>query len=758
MRRKVINMMAIILSVLLLGGVLACTSEAIQHKNVLIVLSYDSQHSQYADFIKEVRETIELSGYVTDCKVLYMDLEYAPDAAFTSLHQMNDSLNKIGWIPNVIITDDDRSSHILLADTSDKVLNVKRTPIVLGSIYYPELMHLEGTTNVCMWTNKIDYYENIKLACELSKSNHLQIELDNYVYDELIRRELNAVISRPPFVKNFDVELGVINDQKLSERYKDSIVISTLRMDYGLYDIKNPSDSVLKRREKTRTFLKQSSRYPTLIVKKDLYCDAIANKSNRPQYTAITSDFADGMGSYLAGYFANYSTIAHDCGFAAARIFNGANPASISGQAHKKYFWMDYDAMQKLGMDYDDYKEKFHIVNVPLEIEHPTLYLIMIIAGVLFSLLILFVLWLIVSKIRKRLQEEKLTMIGRSRNISRLCLNSIENMPIESEEDVEKYISLAHPKSHKEIIEVRNSLKTQGCYSFLVYCAPKNDENYQWWEFRYDVTPSGVIGLIINKQEAIKLKERLDSVTRTSKEASRKEMFFNNLSKEVKKPLDVMCGSCDKLVNDELTKTEREKLVSEIRESSDALSQGLGDILLFSKIESGRLRYMIIEKNAGEFMTSFYNEMLPRVPSHLKCVLVEGRPNVYAQADFDRLRNVMMQLLLNAIKFTHEGSIKMGWRYQLDTHECEFFVEDTGIGIPEDSKDRLFNLFWKGDETTEGVGVGLNICRSLTEAMKGHISVGSILGKGSRFGIWLPARAESQEQTSEQSQESKNKL
>ena len=97
-------MMAIILSVLLLGGVLACTSEAIQHKNVLIVLSYDSQHSQYADFIKEVRETIELSGYVTDCKVLYMDLEYAPDAAFTSLHQMNDSLNKIGWIPNVIIT------------------------------------------------------------------------------------------------------------------------------------------------------------------------------------------------------------------------------------------------------------------------------------------------------------------------------------------------------------------------------------------------------------------------------------------------------------------------------------------------------------------------------------------------------------------------------------------------------------------------------------------------------------------------------
>ena len=90
--------------------------------------------------------------------------------------------------------------------------------------------------------------------------------------------------------------------------------------------------------------------------------------------------------------------------------------------------------------------------------------------------------------------------------------------------------------------------------------------------------------------------------------------------------------------------------------------------------------------------------------------------------------------------------MRIGWRYHLDRHECEFFVEDTGIGIPAEAKDRLFDLFWKGEESSEGVGVGLNICRSLAEAMKGHISVGSIVGKGSRFSIWLPARAISQDQ------------
>ena len=746
MRKTIIYIMTIILSALLLGGILACNNENNQRKHVLILLTNDSQHVQYTDFVKEIQQTIELSGYATECKVVYMDLEYAPDAAYTVLRQMNDSLQKIGWVPNVIITENDRSARILLADTSNTFFNLKQTPIVLGSISYPEEINLEGRTNICMWINKIDFYENIKLAYSLSGSNQVQIELDNFIYDVLIRRELNEAISRPPFVRNFDGELGLFSEQQLSEKYKDSIVVTTQRIDYGWYDIHNPSDTVLKRREQLRTFFKQSSKYPTLVVKKDFYCDAIATKSNLPQYTAIATDFADGMGSYLAGYFASYSTIAHDCGLATARIFNGANPRSISGQAHKKYFWMDYDAMQKMGMKYDDYIDQFRIVNAPFEIEHPTLYLVLIISGVLFTLLVLFGIWFIVSKMRKGLQEEKMQVIGRSRNISRLCLNSIENMPIETVDDIKKYISLAHPKSKKEIDQVRESLNKPGSYSFLIYCAPKDDDNYQWWEFRYDITSSDVIGLIINKQEAIKLKERLDSVTRSSNEASLKEAFFNNLSKEVKKPLDEMCSACDRLVNDKLTKTEREKVVAELQESSESVSQGLGDILLFSKIESGRLRYVITEKDAGDFLTGFYHEVSSKVPSHLKFVLIPGRPGVYAQADFDRLRNVLTQFLLNAIKFTKEGSIEIGWRYHLDSHECEFFVEDTGIGIPAASKERLFDLFWKGDETSDGVGVGLNICRSLTEAMEGHITVGSIVGKGSRFSIWLPARAVSQGQ------------
>lgn len=744
MKRTIINTIVVVLAAVLLGGLSACKNELSQRKNVLIVLSYDDQHRQYAGFIDEVEDAIENGGYIADTKVVYMDLEYSPDAAYDVLQQMNDSLERMGWIPDVIISENDRTGGILLSERGTRYFNMTNTPVVLGSIHFPQVFSLQGRPNICMWTDPIDFYENIKLATTLSSKNHVQIELDNYIYDVLIRRELFEDIGRPPFVVNENGRLGEINDQILTDRYKDSIVVSILKIDNGVYDIKHPTDSIVRRREQVRSFLKLSSKYPSLVVKKDLYGDAIANNSNHPQFTCITSDFADGMGSYLAGYFANYKTIAHDCGFTAARIFNGANPASLSGKTHRKYFWMDYDAMQKLGMSYDDYKDKYRIVNAPYEVEHPTLFLIINIVVVVFILLILFGLWLVVQKIRKHLVEKKLEVIARSRNISRLCLNSIENMPIETVEDIEKYLSLSHPESKPEIDLVRDSLGKPGSYSYLIYCAPKGDEQYQWWEFRYDITPSGAIGLVINKQDSVLLQERVEQVKRNSKEASRKETFFNNLSKELKKPLDDICNACDKLVNADLAEKERKNVLATLKNRSEFAAQEIGDILLFSRIESGRVRYMITEKEAGAFLEPFYREIAPKVPANLTFVFIPGRPKVFPKADYDRLRNVLTQFVLNAVKFTKKGEIMMGWRYYLDSHECEFFVEDTGVGISNEVKDKLFDLFWKADEVSEGIGLGLNICRSLAEAMKGRLTVGSIPGKGSRFSIWLPARAEGQ--------------
>jgi signal transduction histidine kinase len=744
MKRTFNHIALICVAVISLGLLLSCqqANKVGQGKHVLILLSYDSQHCQYADYVEEMERTIEYSGFNADCKVIYLDLEYSPDEVHQKLAQINDSLSRMGWMPHAIVTEDDRAARILLSEQSAALFDVQHVPVVLGSIQFPQIINIKGRDNICMWKNPIDYVENIQLACKLAHSNQVQIELDNYIYDNLIRRELNDAISRPPYVRNFNGELGMMNDHLLSTRYQDSIVVTTLRIDNGLYDISNPNDSIVKRREQIRTFLKLSSNYPSLVVKKDLYADAIANKSDRPQFTAIASDFDDGMGSYLAGYFASYSTIAHDCGLTVARIFNGAKPSALSGQTHQKYFWMDFNAMQKLGMAYEDYADKYRIVNAPFAIQHSTLYWIIIVSVVLAVIAIVLGILYGVNKLRHQIQEERLMTITRSRNISRLCLNSIENMPIETVEDLEKYMSFVHPKSQDEVDKMRDEISQPGKYSHLVYCAPRGDQRYQWWEFRYDITPHDIVGLIINKQETVDLQERINRVMKHTAETSRKETFFSNLSKELKKPLDAICGACDRLVEEKLSEKERQAVLKQLQDSSEFAGQEIGDILLFSRIESGRLRYMFTEKNAGEFLKVFYQEMTSRIPSQLKFTFNEGRPSVFVTADFDRLHDVLLQFMRNAIKFTHEGEIVLGWHYHLNEHMCEFFVEDTGVGIDAVTREKLFDLFWKSNDMSEGVGLGLNICRSLAEAMKGNITVSSAPGKGSRFSVWMPARAE----------------
>lgn len=132
MKRTIINTIVVVLAAVLLGGLSACKNELSQRKNVLIVLSYDDQHRQYADFIDEVEDAIENGGYIADTKVVYMDLEYSPDAAYDVLQQMNDSLERMGWIPDVIISENDRTGGILLSERGTRYFNMTNTPVVLG--------------------------------------------------------------------------------------------------------------------------------------------------------------------------------------------------------------------------------------------------------------------------------------------------------------------------------------------------------------------------------------------------------------------------------------------------------------------------------------------------------------------------------------------------------------------------------------------------------------------------------------------------
>ena len=253
--------------------------------------------------------------------------------------------------------------------------------------------------------------------------------------------------------------------------------------------------------------------------------------------------------------------------------------------------------------------------------------------------------------------------------------------------------------------------------------------------------------LLANEQLAIankKLKEYEEKAQKAENASKMKSLFLANMSHEIRTPLNAIEGF-SRVIAETDSQEDRLKFYEIIESNNNRLQSLVNEILDLSRVESGEIVMKTAPTDLNELCTSVKNIFKFRCPDSVKLDFEESTLSVVMNTDANRLTQVFSNLISNALKHTSVGKIAYGYKILNEGTMIEFFVEDTGIGIPAESKERLFDLFWKGDETTEGVGVGLNICRSLAEAMKGHISVGSILGKGSRFSIWLPARAEEQE-------------
>ena len=226
--------------------------------------------------------------------------------------------------------------------------------------------------NMVVINDPIDYCANINLAVEMTGKNVVEIELDYFHQDSLVRQELSGAINRPPFVNNSDFHLNTADISRNTDKYKDSIVVLT-------YSVESPelnSSSPMTQEEGYKhleILYTHSWRYPTLVVKRDLFAPAIANRTGRPQFTAVKAGFADGTGKYLCGYFSSYETVATDIARVGSQIIHGADLASFVGLKHEKNFYMDYIAMQRLGLQYRDYCNRFIILGAPKEVTMPVL-------------------------------------------------------------------------------------------------------------------------------------------------------------------------------------------------------------------------------------------------------------------------------------------------------------------------------------------------------------------------------------------------
>ncbi|TVR60686.1 MAG: response regulator [Spirochaetaceae bacterium] len=274
------------------------------------------------------------------------------------------------------------------------------------------------------------------------------------------------------------------------------------------------------------------------------------------------------------------------------------------------------------------------------------------------------------------------------------------------------------------------------------------DGNVRWWQL--DIThvfsehhSPFIFGVVADITDQKRDEERLKAAKDIAEKATRtKSAFLANMSHEIRTPLHTITGMTELLLETSLDEEQKE-YAQQVRFSADVLLGLINDILDFSKIEAGKLTLEFIEFDLFT-MTEDAVDMVS-LEAHKKGleVIVDIDPDLPERimADPIRIRQIIVNLFNNAVKFTASGEIRINV-FPVESDDAEtvtirFEVVDTGIGIPEDKQSLLFDAFSQVDSSTTrkfgGTGLGLSICRSLVSMMDGKIGVESVEGRGSTF-------------------------
>ena len=278
-------------------------------------------------------------------------------------------------------------------------------------------------------------------------------------------------------------------------------------------------------------------------------------------------------------------------------------------------------------------------------------------------------------------------------------------------------------------ILVPHSDKTYWAESYATVAA-RNDEGL----------PKTIVGTSMRVDERKMMETALMEARNRAEESDRlKSAFIANMSHEIRTPLNAIIGFTS-VLPDVQGDEERRELINLIQENNQKLLTIINDVMNISKIESGKEQLVMSTFELNSTLQSLTDTFVPRVQGDVKLSTTFAKSSLNVTTDLSRLTEVMNHLLANAVKFTMQGSITVGYDEPAGKR-LRIWVRDTGKGIAPEHHERIFERFFKVDEYIPGAGLGLSICRTMAYSLGGDVGVESTLGEGSTFWFEIPVKS-----------------